>query len=60
MENKRGHGGVNKVRSYPCYQCGAQLETYSAHKRHISKAHGQSERGYDKMLLNEIESKRMR
>jgi hypothetical protein len=54
-ENKRDHGGVNRIRSYPCGICGANLESYNAHKRHLSRYHGKSERQYDKMLLNEIE-----
>jgi|14BtaG_2_1085337.scaffolds.fasta_scaffold00059_7 hypothetical protein len=56
--NKRGHGGMNKRRMYPCFHCGASLESYSAHKRHISKYHGQSERGYDKSLQDEMENRR--
>jgi len=55
--NRRDHGGVNKKRTFPCYYCGAQLESYQAHKRHISRHHGKSEQGYDKTLIDELENR---
>lgn len=52
--NRRGHGGENKVRSYPCFICGASFESYNSQKRHVSRAHGKSTKGYDQELEKEL------
>jgi len=52
--NRRGHGGENKVKTYPCYICGTSLPSYGAHKRHISTVHGKSTKGYDRILEKEL------
>ncbi len=56
-ENKRGHGGTNPMKVYPCNICGAGFESYGAQKRHLSRAHGKSTAGYDKHLRDEFEKK---
>jgi hypothetical protein len=48
--NRRQQGGVNRVKTYPCLMCGAQLESYGAHKRHISRVHGSSNKKYDQEI----------
>lgn len=57
-KNRRGHGGVNKIRFWPCNICGAKLESYGAQKRHLSVYHGKSTTGYDRVLKDEIERKK--
>ena len=56
-ENRRDHGGINRIKTYPCFQCNAVFESYSAHTRHISRVHGKSQRSYDRMLRDEMEGK---
>ncbi len=53
--NRREGGGVNKKRVYPCSICGAGFESYGAQKRHLSRAHGRSTAGYDRMLRDRLE-----
>jgi len=53
-ENRRDQGGVNSRKVYPCFICGASFESYPAQKKHISRAHGKSTKGYDKVLENAI------
>lgn len=48
--NRRQHGGVNRVKVYPCIMCGATLDSYGAHKRHISRVHGASNKTYDQTI----------
>jgi len=52
--NKRGNGGVNKIRIYPCGICGQVFTSYPSQKKHLSRAHGKSTKGYDRMLENEL------
>lgn len=56
-DNRRGRGGTNPMKVYPCSICGAGFETYGAQKRHLSIAHGKSTAGYDKYLRDEFENK---
>ncbi len=56
-KNRRDGGGVNKLRVFPCGICGAGFETYQQQKRHLSRAHGKSTAGYDKMLRDRVERK---
>ncbi len=56
--NRRGEGGVNKVRTWPCSMCRGVFSTYGEQKRHISRAHGKSTKGYDRVLRDELEGRR--
>ncbi len=55
--NRREGGGVNKARVYPCNICGKGFSTYNEQKRHLSRAHGKSTAGYDRMLRDNVERK---
>ncbi len=56
-KNRRNGGGVNKVKVFPCNICGAGFPTYGAQKRHLSRDHGKSTSGYDRLLRDQIERK---
>lgn len=49
----RGSGGTNSRVEYQCFICGASFTSYPQQKKHISRAHGKSTKGYDKILENE-------
>lgn len=51
-ENKRDIG-INTRKEWNCFICGASFTSYQQQKRHISRAHGKSTKGYDKILENE-------
>ncbi len=53
--NRRGEGGVNKARIWPCNMCGKTFSTYGEQKRHLSRAHGKSTAGYDRVLRDDLE-----
>lgn len=55
--NRRSQGGFKKIRLYPCGICGEKFPTYGAQKRHLSRIHGKSTVGYDRLLRKEIERK---
>ncbi len=55
--NRREGGGVDKKRVYPCGICGKNFPTYNEQKRHLSRAHGKSTAGYDRMLRDRVERK---
>ncbi len=55
--NRRQGGGINKARVYPCSICGVGFESYQQQKRHLSRAHGKSTAGYDRMLRDKLERK---
>jgi hypothetical protein len=48
--NRRDHGGVNARKEWPCFICGASFGSYQQQKKHISRAHGKSTKGYDQMM----------
>ncbi len=48
--NSRDHGGVNKRKEWPCFICGRSFNSYPAQKKHISRDHGKSTKGYDQMM----------
>ena len=52
--NRRGNGGVNKIRVYPCAICGAVFQSYPSQKKHVSRVHGTSTRGYNRILEKEL------
>jgi hypothetical protein len=49
-KNRRGDGGINKRQEWPCFICGRSFGSYQAQKKHISREHGKSTKGYDQML----------
>jgi cytidine deaminase len=52
--NRRQNGGINQRKVYPCLFCNQVMETYGAHKRHISTAHGKSTKTYDQQIEKEL------
>ena len=52
--NRRQQGGENTKKMYPCLLCNKVLESYGAHKRHISTVHGKSTKTYDQHIEKEI------
>ena len=48
--NRRQNGGVSQRKVFPCLLCGAVLENYGQHKRHISSVHGSSNKKYDQEI----------
>ncbi len=53
--NRRGGGGINKVKTWPCSMCGKVFPTYGEQKRHLSRVHGKSTAGYDRVLRDDLE-----
>ena len=52
-DRNKGSGSTNTRREYQCFICGASFPSYPQQKKHISRSHGKSTKGYDKILENE-------